>query len=74
MFTLSSHPDVINEIQSSYDWYQLQVDGLGDDFITELESAFNTVLSIPLTWPKFGTSHHRFLLSRFPFSVIYKIN
>jgi toxin ParE1/3/4 len=73
MFSLSFHPDVKNDTQSSYDWYQLQAQGLGNDFIAELESAFEAISSLPKTWPKFGSNHHRFLLSRFPFSVIYQI-
>ncbi|PKG97367.1 type II toxin-antitoxin system RelE/ParE family toxin [Paraglaciecola sp. MB-3u-78] len=73
MFTLSLHPDVKSDTRSSYDCYQLQAQGLGNDFIAELESAFDTISSLPQTWPKFGANHHRFLLSRFPFSVIYQI-
>lgn len=74
MLNLTFHPDVSQEIKSSYDWYQLQAKGLGDDFIKELESAFKTILALPRTWPKFGANHHRFLLSRFPFSVIYQVH
>ena len=74
MFELTFHPDTSLEIKSSYDWYQLQANGLGDDFVSELESAFETIASMPETWPKFGISFHRFLLSKFPFSIIYEIN
>ncbi len=37
------HPDIALEIRASYEWYQNQAEGLGDDFITELESAFDAI-------------------------------
>jgi plasmid stabilization system protein ParE len=66
------HPDTLEEIKSSFDWYQEQVEGLGHDFVQELDEAFNSIQSLHTTWPKMGQFHRRFILSRFPYSVIYK--
>lgn len=66
------HPDTTEEIKSSFDWYQEQVKGLGYEFVQELDDAFNSIQSLPQTWPKMGQYHRRFILSRFPYSVIYK--
>lgn len=66
------HPDIASEIKASYNWYQGQAAGLGDDFIAELESAFDTIVEFPETWPRFQKGFRRYLLARFPFSVIYK--
>lgn len=68
------HPDVAIEKKASYTWYQNQAVGLGDDFISELESAYHTIQAIPDTWPKFQRGSRRFLLRRFLFSVIYRIH
>ncbi len=68
------HPDVVHEIKASYEWYQNQAEGLGDDFIAELESAYEAITELPGTWPKFSKNYRRFLLSKFPFSVIYRAN
>ncbi len=72
MLTLRFHPDVASEIKASYSWYQEQATGLGDDFISELEAAYQAIVELPETWPKFQRGFRRFLLARFPFSVIYK--
>ena len=48
--------------------------GLGADFITELEFAFETIKEYPLGWPIIRNDFHRFVLPKFPFSVIYKLN
>ncbi len=66
------HPDVASEIKASHTWYQAQAAGLGDDFITELESTYQAITELPETWPKFQRGFRRYLLSKFPFSVIYK--
>ena len=68
------HPDTAHEIKSSYEWYQNQAEGLGEDFLEELESAYEAITELPGTWPKFTTNCRRFLLSKFPFSVIYQVN
>ena len=66
------HPDIELEVKASYEWYQNKADGLGDDYIAELEAAYQTIIELPDTWPKFHTVFRRFLLSKFPFSVIYR--
>lgn len=66
------HPDIAQEVKSSYSWYQDQAYGLGDDFIEELESAYEAIQEFPYTWPLFQYGFRRYLLSHFPFSVIYR--
>jgi len=67
------HPDVASEVKASYQWYQTQAEGLGDDFLHELELACQTIVEFPATWPRLRKSYRRFLLSRFPFSVVYRV-
>lgn len=73
MKLLRFHPDISLEIKDSNDWYQGKGFGLGDDFINELESAYQAIMEFPETWPYFKRGFRRYLLSRFPFSVIYRI-
>jgi len=67
------HPDIEHEVKASYEWYQNQAEGLGEDFLTELETAYKAIIALPNTWPKFQKGCRRFLLSKFPFSVIYNL-
>lgn len=68
------HPDVLDEIKSSYIWYQEQTLGLGDDYLNELESSYQAIIELPDTWPRFANKFRRFLLSKFPYSVVYRIS
>jgi hypothetical protein len=43
MLDIEFHPDVAKEIKSSYQWYQNQTGGLGQDYLSELESSFQTI-------------------------------
>ena len=74
MLTLKFHPQVASEIKSSYIWYQELAQGLGEDLLDELESAYQAIIELPDTWPLFQKGFRRYLLSRFPFSVIYREN
>ncbi len=74
MHNIIFHPDIEFEVKASYEWYQNQADGLGEDYLTELESAYQAIIELPDTWPKFQIGFRRFLLSKFPFSVIYKFS
>ena len=71
MCGLIFHPDISMEVKASFDWYQEKLDGLGFDFLNELENAFQAIVDFPETWPKFQKEFRRYLLSQFPFSVIY---
>jgi len=66
------NPDIRNEVKALYDWYQNQATGLGEDFLTELESGYEAIIELPDTWPKLQLEFQRFLLSKFPFSIIYR--
>ncbi len=73
MRTLKFHPEVADEISAAYWWYQEQAEGLGDDFLNELESAYQAVVEFSETWSLFQKGSRRYLLPRFPFSVIYRV-
>jgi hypothetical protein len=64
MLNILFHPDIELEVKASYVWYQNQAVGLGDDFLTELETAYQAIAELPDTWPKFDNKFRRFLLSK----------
>jgi plasmid stabilization system protein ParE len=64
-------PDGGQEVKASYRWYEAKAKGLGEDFLIELEHFFELIREQPNIWPLFSTQTRRFLLSQFPFSIIY---
>lgn len=73
MLPVSFHPAVRNEIRKSFNWYQEQCLGLGHEFAHELKESIDSIRAMPSAWAKMGQFHRRFVLSRFPYSIIYKI-
>jgi toxin ParE1/3/4 len=73
MLKLIFHPDIQHEIKENYQWYEFKSQGLGEDFIAELESAFRIIMEIPDTWPVISKNFRRYQLNRFPFGVIYQV-
>lgn len=72
MKPLFFHPDVALDVKGSYDWYEKELNELGNGFISELENAYAAIIYSPETWASFKYGFRRYILSRFPFSVIYK--
>lgn len=72
MKQLIFHPDVLEEVKRSYQWYQSKAEGLGDDFVSELEGSYQAILEFPEVWPLFQSGFKRYLLSKFPYSIIYR--
>jgi len=44
----------------------------GGDLINELESAYEAIAELPAVWPQFSKGFQRYILTRFPFAVIYR--
>lgn len=73
MRKLVFHPDIKIEIKESYQWYESNAEGLGEDFIAELESGFKIIKESPDIWPAISINFKRYLLNRFPFGIIYQM-
>lgn len=61
------------EIEESKEYYNLQKDGLGLDFKSDVFSAVNNIASYPTLYPIISNEIRRCLLHRFPFSIFYSI-
>ncbi len=73
MISLEFHDDVRHEIESAVDWYENQSPGLGFDYLSEMEESFSILLSNPNAWANLELGFKKFILHRFPFSIIYRI-
>jgi len=60
MLNIIFHPDIEHEVKALYARYQNQAAGLGDDFLTELETVYQAIIELPDIWPKFQNGFRRF--------------
>ncbi|MFK8011984.1 MAG: hypothetical protein AB8B80_08095 [Marinicellaceae bacterium] len=61
------------EIEDSKDFYNLQQDGLGDSFKSDVKKSIDKIVESPELYPIVVNSIRRTLLHRFPFSIMYTI-
>jgi plasmid stabilization system protein ParE len=62
-----------NDISDIVFWYENQVPGLGNRFITSLDATFHSIKRNPQIYPKIYKEFRRALLPRFPYAVFYII-
>lgn len=61
------------EVDDAVLWYQ-QAEGLSQDFLDELDRAVRLIKTYPLMATQIEPEIRRFLLARFPYSLIYGID
>lgn len=55
------------------EYYEGKVPGLGADFVDELDSAIERILSFSQAWGRLSEDYRHCNLRRFPYTVIYEI-
>ena len=70
-FPIKFHPDVKLEIREAYLWYESQSNGLGKNYIIELECAYQLIQESPTVWPKRKKTFYFYPIQTFPFSIYY---
>jgi toxin ParE2 len=62
------------ELDDAVVWYNEQADGLGQEFLDELDRAIRRSVSYPLSCPEIESGFRRCLLSRFPYGLVYGLD
>lgn len=65
-------PDALAEARATYDWYFERNPTAAAAFLAELDQAVDEISNAPERWPVFLHGTRRFILRRFPFSVVYR--
>jgi len=71
--TIKLHSEARKEFFEAAEYYEEQVVGLGDDFINEIEKVFAVIEQQPASGTKITNTERRFLVSRFPYGIIYSV-
>jgi plasmid stabilization system protein ParE len=65
--------EALEELWAAEEWYRMRSPDAADRFIREIRRAVGLISRSPRTWPSIGRNARRFVLTRFPFSVVYRI-
>ena len=65
------HPAAWQEFEAADDWYAERSTDASTGFLSAITDALENIRSAPQRWPQYLYGTRRFVLQRFPFSVIY---
>ena len=65
------HPEAWLEIEAADDWYLQRSPEASATFLAAIYEAFESISVAPQRWPKYVFGTQRFVLYRFPFSIVY---
>ncbi|WP_068816729.1 type II toxin-antitoxin system RelE/ParE family toxin [Phormidesmis priestleyi] len=72
-FVLIFRPEVREELNEAYQWYEGQQLGLGDDFIDCVDEMINRICQMPELYTIIHRDVRRAVVHRFPYAVYYRI-
>ena len=67
------HPEAQNEYLSSLAWYKERSLDAAFDFEYEFQRTVSAIAESPERWPVYLASCRRYVLHKFPFSIVYRV-
>jgi toxin ParE1/3/4 len=65
--------EAIKSLQAAFDWYEEQKEGLGFDFIDEIEVCYENLSKHPERYAYINHTYRRIKPERFPYILVYEI-
>ena len=70
---LGFHPEAVAEVRGAARWYRERYPDAAKAFLIEFERALLRIAEAPKRWPVIESGRRRFVLRRFPFSIVYRV-
>jgi toxin ParE1/3/4 len=65
-------PEVEQDLRSARDWYDVRLEGLGDEFLTQVYDLFDRLEQMPEMYAIMWKDIRNCRLTRFPYNVYYR--
>ncbi len=70
---LTYHPDAKAELIEAARFYNQRVSGLGAEFLEAVDQSGQIILKTPDRWRVVDGNVRRYLMSRFPYTIYYRL-
>lgn len=67
------HPDADREVAEAQNWYGERSAVAAQAFALEIDRAIKSIAESPERWSQTVRGERRFLLSRFPYTILYRV-
>ncbi len=74
MHAIVFHTDAAEEMQAAAAYYAARTPGLGDALLDEIAQGLGRIQQFPRLWPIYEGEYRRYLLQRFPYGLVYRID
>ena len=74
MYSLKVQSEAVIDIQEAFEWYEMQKNGLGFEFIEEVENGFENICKHPQYYTSVNADFRRLKVKRFPYLIVYEID
>jgi plasmid stabilization system protein ParE len=65
--------EAVEEAEAAARWYAKRSAAAAAGFTDEIDAAESAIVRLPEAWPRFDHDTRRYLLRRYPFSIIYRV-
>jgi len=72
-YKLVIKPLAAMEVLEAFDWYESQRDGLGIEFLGELETFYDSLLRNPTSFSYYDKPVRQGKINRFPYVIVFEI-
>ncbi len=72
-YVLAFRPEVRDELNKAYGWYESQKPGLGDEFLDCVDEMLNRICLMPESYAIVYRDVRRAVVKRFPYVAYYRI-
>lgn len=73
MIKVEFHPEADQELAEAKRWYRERSRLAARAFATDINDALRDISVSPQRWPETTPGERRLVLSRFPFSILYRV-
>jgi toxin ParE1/3/4 len=73
MIKIEFHPEAERELIAAKSWYRERSKLAARAFATEIAGSLRNIAASPERWPESRPGERRIVLSRFPFSILYRV-
>ena len=65
-------PEVKDDLDNAYGWYEDRRPGLGEEFLSCIEAAISRISRTPELYPRVYKQYRRCLIRRFPYAIFFE--
>ena len=73
MRALRFHPEADQELTETREWYEARSEVAAQAFALEIDHAIEQILEAPLRYATGSRGERRFVLDRFPYTILYRV-